>query len=199
MRAATRWPAGADLPGGVVRDLVYGWGNESWSARGEFLGAVLAHAWKADGPVLECGSGLTTLLLGLVAERTGHRVWSLEHNPFWAERVRAELKRYRIGNVEVCPAALGDRGGYSWYAAPRERLPETFALVVCDGPPGDTPGGRYGLVPEMRSRLAPGCVLLLDDADRPDERAVLARWAGELGAAPEVLGAEKPFARLIVP
>lgn len=28
-----------------------------------------------------------------------------------------------------------------------------FSLIICDGPPGGTKGGRSGLVPVMRSKL----------------------------------------------
>ena len=74
-----------------------------------------------------------------------------------------------------------------------------FALVVCDGPPADTVGGRYGLVPIMRDRLAPGCAILLDDAEREHERAIARRWQLELGATHQFVADDKPFIRLIVP
>jgi hypothetical protein len=58
-------------------------------------------------------------------------------------------------------------------------MPPAFQLVICDGPPGETPGGRYGLWPVLGQRLAPGAVILLDDADRPGEEEVLRRWSTE--------------------
>ena len=200
MRIAAVAPAGAALSPPVIRDLVYGWGNEEWSARAEFILAFLAEAWMAGGPILECGSGLSTLLLGLVAQRTGNRLVSLEHNPFWAGRIRAALAEHRIDRVEVCEAPLRSYGGFTWYRPPEECLPEGgFSLVVCDGPPGDTPGGRYGLLPVMRRRLRPGCVVLLDDAYRPEEQAILDRWAGELGTSFTIEGSVKPYGRVVVP
>ena len=65
-----------------------------------------------------------------------------------------------------------------WYKMPRD-----FALVVADGPPGDVKGGRFGLLPLLREHFAPGAVVLLDDAERPKERDVLAKWASEFGLA----------------
>jgi hypothetical protein len=44
---------------------------------------------------------------------------------------------------------------------------------VCDGPKGTTRGGRYGLAPVMKDRLAPGCIVLLDDTSREAERAII--------------------------
>lgn len=71
-----------DPPRDIMASLVYGWGNESWSAQYEFLAAMLRYCDGAEGPILECGSGLSTVLLGLVAQRRGQIVWSLEHEPF---------------------------------------------------------------------------------------------------------------------
>ena len=75
---------------------------------------------------------------------------------------------------------------------------EQVVSVVCDGPPSGTVGGRYGLVPVMREHLRPGCVILLDDAWREDERAVARRWDSELGATHEVVSCKKPYIRMVV-
>lgn len=42
--------------------------------------AVAAYARTALGPTIECGSGLTTLVLGLYAP---DGTWTLEYNPLW--------------------------------------------------------------------------------------------------------------------
>lgn len=183
----------------ILSRLVYGWGNEDWSAQHEYLRGSLQHALRAGGPILECGSGLSTLLLGAVAQQTGNAVWSLEHKPEWAARVDASLRRYRIRSVHLCVSPLKDHGQFSWYDPPVDQFPRAFAMVLCDGPPGDTKGGRYGLVPVMRTRLAPGAVILLDDAARPDEQRIAGRWAIELDARCALVGASKPYAVITVP
>jgi hypothetical protein len=82
-------PGACAYPGNpVLIDLIYGWGNEAWSARDEYLAGCINHALVSDGPILECGSGLSTLLLGAVAKRRGHSHWVLEHKPDWAKRVQ---------------------------------------------------------------------------------------------------------------
>jgi hypothetical protein len=55
-------------------------------------------------------------------------------------------------------------------------MPEVFRLVVCDGPPEETPGGRYGLLPVMGARLGAGTSILLHDAGRESERGAVRRW-----------------------
>jgi hypothetical protein len=51
----------------------------------------------------------------------------------------------------------------------------------------------------MGSRLAPGCVILLDDAVREEERTIARRWQTELGAECTLLEGQSPFIRLVVP
>lgn len=182
-----------------ISNLIYGWGNESWSALEEYIVACLKFANQSSGPILECGSGLTTILLGVVAQKSGNTVWSLEHNLDWQERVTKYLRRYRIRSVHLCLSELQDYGEFSWYAPPLDEMPEKFSMVVCDGPPGDTRGGRYGLLPIMKSRLAPGAVILLDDARRQGEFATASRWANELKSSFVTLGMHKPFIKIIVP
>ena len=185
----------------IVSDLHYGWGNTFWSASNEYLLACTRHAWACDGPILECGSGLTTIVLGAIAQKTRQTVWTLEHNENWAWRVQRYLRRYQIKSVRVMTHPLRDYGPYCWYAPPLDELPEAFGLVVCDGPPYDTPGGRYGLLPVMGDRLPPGTTILLDDAGRGPEQNIAARWAGELGTAATTLGTKKRhrYVRLVIP
>ena len=186
-------------PPALLSDLVYGWGNEGFSAESEYMLAFLDHAWRASGPILECGSGLSTLLLGLTAGRTGNTVWSLEHDPAWGQRVQGTLRAHGIRSVELCVGKLRDYGAFHWYDPPLPWMPSDFGLVVCDGPPGDTPGGRYGLASVMRARLRSRCVVLLDDLQRTAEQEILARWKGELGGTLGRGGQLKPFGILTLP
>ena len=175
----------ADLPLGVVPsrellgDLLVGWGNEGFAAQTDYLEEVSRQAARTSGPVLECGSGLTTIMLGLLAGRRGVQTWSLEHFPEWQARVTSVLERFEIPNVHICSAPLRSYGEFAWYDPPLAELPQEFQLVICDGPPGSTAGGRYGLLPVMGERLPAEAVILLDDATRPGEVEVLRRWTSE--------------------
>lgn len=150
----------------------------------------------AQGPILECGSGLTTILVGAIAQRTGQAHWALEHMPAWAAKVQKRLQQHQLDAVHLCVSPLKDYGDFGWYDPPLDTMPENFSLVICDGPPSTTKDGRYGLIPIMHERLAPGCVILLDDAGREQERSIAERWAQELGASFEILGAEKPYIKM---
>jgi hypothetical protein len=140
-------------------------------------------------PILECGSGLTTILLGLFAGQRDIQVWTLEHEASWYKRVSTLLKKYNIPNVELCLVPLRDYEGFCWYAPPLHRMPKHFSLAVCDGPPQKTtPGGRYGLLPVMRERLRSGTVILLDDVGAMAYDNALSYWQKEILAKVEVRG-----------
>jgi hypothetical protein len=188
-----RDPATALAPDSdLLSDLVYGWGNEGWSGDPDFLKACIEQALKASDSIVECGSGLSTLLIGEVAARRGLSVRSLEHLPAWRERVTGSLLHAGIAAARVEDSPIVDYGSYHWYRVPRD-LPQRIGLVICDGPPASTPGGRYGMLPLLRERLVPGSVVLLDDADRSDEQAIARRWAVSLGCTPELVGSLKRF------
>ena len=177
IQSVRRLPAGDAPSTAMLQQLESGWSNDGMAAQLRFLDEVSRRALATPGPVLECGSGLTTLMLALLAARRGVDVWTLEHFPDWHTRVSETLTRYNLPHVNNVLAPLKDYGDFSWYDAPLEQLPERFSLVVCDGPPGTTKGGRVGLVPVLKNRLGPGTVILLDDANREEEAQAMARWA----------------------
>jgi hypothetical protein len=158
--------------------LAEGWGNQGFAAKTDYLRQVAKLAATTESPILECGSGLTTLLLGRLAGRRGVEIWSLEHISEWCHRVNRTLERYRLP-VNCVHAPLVDHGEFDWYDVPAN-LPK-FSLVICDGPPANTRGGRYGLLPILHQRLS-GAKVLLDDASRPNEQAILERWRKEVAA-----------------
>jgi hypothetical protein len=158
-----------------LRRLALGW-SSAYVADADFLMLVAQHASGSQGPILECGSGASTLV---AAAYGSHPSYSLEHIPGWAERVRDALQEGGL-NATVFDSPLVERSTYDWYDIPTE-LPHGFWLVICDGPPGTTRGGRYGLLPELVDRVS-GAVILLDDANRSGEKATLQRWRAEFGA-----------------
>jgi hypothetical protein len=161
VRHLIRLPPG-ELPSrSMLMDLRVGWGNEGWSGNLDFMEEVARRAATTAGPILECGSGVTTVLLGLLAGRRGVEVWSLENMPEWQSRVSRMLDRHPISRVRVCLSPLREYGGFEWYALP-PGMPESFDLVVCDGP-GVSYRSRYGLLPVLGQRLSAGSFILVDD------------------------------------
>lgn len=199
--AALRRAAGrSEPPPGLLERLSVAWGNQAFAAGPEYLGAVWSEAARLRGGlVLECGCGLSTVVLAALGRARRFGTWTLEHDPEWAARTRRALRLAGLASrVELRAVELRSYGAYDWYAVP-EDLPERFSLVVCDGPPGDTRGGRAGLLPLLRERLEPGCPVLLDDAAREGEQAVIEEWTRAYGAIAAVQGRDKPFATIALP
>jgi len=183
------------LPQGVVPDrallseLIVGWGNEGYAANLDYLEEIAKRAVSADGPILECGSGATTILLGVLCASRQIEVWSLEHSNEWRARIVELLERSGITGSRVCSAPLVEHGEFDWYDPPLAKMPKSFSLVICDGPPGSTKGGRYGLLPIMNDRLPRGSYVLVDDASRPAESEMVERWEREFQFETQVVDA----------
>jgi hypothetical protein len=152
--------------------------------------------YLASAVLIAFGAG--SIVVGALAQRRGRQYWALEHSPEWAVKVDRHLDRYGIDSVVLSVDNLKDHGDYVWYDPPLDSMPKSFSLVICDGPPGGVKGGRYGLVPVMRDRLHPGCVILLDDAGREREIDIARRWEHELGASVKLLGSVKPYIEMTV-
>jgi len=167
---------------GTISRLRFGWNNDSFAADVDFLCAVAETSRRHNGNILECGSGLSTLLL---AALTKNRVWTLEHSEEWLERTRDALRRFGLEDRAMLRhAPLKSYGDFSWYELPAD-LPAHFSVVVCDGPPAlTTPGARYGLLPVTHERIR-GSRIFLDDAQRAEERCVIDRWRQSFGVTVE--------------
>ena len=179
LRLARR-PAGVPPHRATLSLMSLAWGNFGYTASLSYLRRIGRLVEDSEGTILECGSGLTTLLVGALARRRGRPVVVLEHDHQWYRRMAGLCQRLGLDNVAIHYAPLVDHGGFDWYRVPAQ-LPESFSLVICDGPPGKIRGGRYGLFPVLGGRLARDALIVLDDTHRKSERAVIHRWRRERG------------------
>jgi hypothetical protein len=166
------------LDGGTLGRLRWAWANPN-SASVEYLKAVAQAAVSANGPILECGSGLSTVIIGAMAQRSGYPFVALEHSVWWSRNVRWSLKLAGVSSIDYQVKPLRAYKDYDWYDPETEA--SGIALVVCDGPPATSRGGRYGLMPLFADRLAPNARVFLDDYERPSEQQVVDRWTDEFG------------------
>ncbi len=172
------------------------WGNQTWAAPPDYVRKMSSLAATSTHSILECGSGLTTLVLGLVTRNTDQSVWALEHHPQWHDRVRTLLNDLELDHIHLCSTPLISYDQFDWYDAPLDEMPEDFGLVICDGPPGTTRGGRYGMMPVMRARLASGATILMDDIGRSNEQEVVRQWRSMEPLSVEIYGNSRKFAVL---
>ena len=191
MREIAKLPPGEIPSRELLKKLRLGWDNQGWDAKLDYFEEIARRAVTTKGPILECGSGLSSLVMGYLAGRRNIEVWSLEHNSDWHRRVSKVIRRHRVPGLNLCLAPLRDYGEFNWYDPPLAKMPAKFSLVICDGPPDLAHGGRYGLLPVLGDRIESGSVILFDDAREPGQPEVLQRWATETGASVELRETEE--------
>lgn len=155
-----------------------------WVAAADFL-LLLARQVLEQKPrlVVEFGSGVSTVIIARCLQLNGYgRLLSFDHDAGFAELTRRRLKRAGVeGEVSAAPLRPGIHGyGGSWYD--HGELPDDIDLLVIDGPPAWREAeaeSRGSAAPAAFAKLAPGGVVLLDDADRPGERLIAQRWRQE--------------------
>ena len=150
----------------------------SWKADTGFLHRIVDAVEELQPRVvIELGAGATTLVCAKAMERNGRgQLMSFDqHGDFvtatgeWlaSEGVDAEIRCAPLKTtVEGWPGR--------WYTL--GNLPEKIDLIIIDGPPWTVHPFVRGAAECLFDRLAPGGMVLLDDAARPGERIVANRW-----------------------
>lgn len=174
-----------------------------WAGSPDMLLAVAERILQTKPvTILECSSGVSTVVAARCCQIVGHgHVFSLEHEGEYAEKTRRELMKHglqdwaTVYHAPLVPVSAGQRW-YSDAVLPADLPP--IDLMVVDGPPASVNSqSRYPAFPRLRSKMAPNATLLLDDADRPDERAIVQRWTSEEPSLVETrLPAEKGLVML---
>ncbi|WP_343731638.1 class I SAM-dependent methyltransferase [Duganella sp.] len=161
--------------------------TRGWAASPDFLLELARHARSAKPQtVLECSSGTSTLVLARCMQLNGAgKVFSLEHDHYYAEQTRQQLQRHGLQDwAQVLDAPLQSQAlaGESWSWYELGALPSGLAidLLVIDGPPQTTRAlARYPAGPLLFPQLTAGAHVFMDDAGRSDEQAIVARWRQE--------------------
>ncbi len=143
---------------------------------------------QRPGMIVECGSGISTLVFAYAVRTLGHgSVVSLEHDPVYAEQTRSWLRVHGVSawaqvlTVPLVPHRLNGHQ-WRWYDLTTVQFPAPIDLLFVDGPPGGLQRlSRYPAGPLLAQRLANEAIMILDDVHRFDERAIVSRWAVELG------------------
>lgn len=161
--------------------------TRGWASSPDFLWPVheLARTHR-PGTVVECSSGTSTIVLARTLQMNGAgHVYSLEHEPLYAGKTRGALQELGLQTLAtvidapLVPHAIDGRQ-HRWYQF--DALPGNIDMLVIDGPPVSTqPMARYPALPLLIERLAPGGIVVLDDATRPDESAAVAQWIQRFG------------------
>lgn len=161
-----------DLPDDTLPSL------GSWKADAFFLRLVAEHV-RSERPqsVVELGAGATSLVAGRALQLWGggSLVSFDQHAPFVAG-TRDWLARLGIpADLRVAPLGPPPPGWPgAWYQL--ANLPERIDLLLVDGPPWTVHPFARGAAECLFDRIPVGGVVMLDDAARPGERVIAARW-----------------------
>lgn len=143
--------------------------SNPFGATEEVLAIAIGFARKADKPILELGSGLSSVLMAAATSQTVH---CLEHSMLYAHQTQAMLDSAQIKNVDIYVHPLVD----GFYKVP-DGLPDEFSFLFVDGPPRHL--GTRSLFSERIENI-PGTILF-DDADSHGFRLWSAEYAEKTG------------------
>jgi len=150
----------------------------SWKADTGFLHRIVdAVEELRPATVVELGSGASSLVCARALELNGggHLISYDQHAPFVA--ATAQWLRDEGLEADMRHAPLRHRSPDwpgTWYSL--SDVPASIDLLVIDGPPWAVHPFVRGAADVLFTRLKPGGIVLLDDADRPGERVVARRW-----------------------
>jgi hypothetical protein len=171
-----------------LMQLVTEWGNDPYSAGPELLSACAQVARQLRGAVLECGSGLSTLIMG--AANPDLHIHALEDTDLWRFRVTEAAESLGLGNITVHKAPLDDYAQGRWYS-PLYLPWDLIDAVVCDGPSRQR-GSREILLSALDAAECRPRVMLLDDA--ASQCAPFEQWAAANNYRFELKGELRQFA-----
>jgi hypothetical protein len=160
--------------------LFNAWGNRTYSLKPVVLQRLYRIGLTVPLPILDIGSGLSTIVAAVAAERAGIEVHALESGEAYVPRLQNMLEALNIGGVSVHLCETRD----GWYAIPQD-LPDAFGLVVVDGP---MELANRGLVYDLLAdRLASACVIA-DDINIRSIAQPFNRWTLAAGRVAERFG-----------
>lgn len=165
--------------------------TRGWAASPDLLREIVyqLHAGPCD-LVVEASSGTSTIVVGYCMKQKGTgRVIALEHDAQYAERTRQLVRDHGLqDHVEVIHAPLMEQEvegrAMLWYDLTKVTLDKPIDLLLVDGPPDTVQAmARFPAFPLLKDKMRPGARVLLDDGNRPDEKATAERWARSASGA----------------
>lgn len=150
----------------------------SFAADAGVLALVTGVARKCRGPIIETGSGLSSIVMAAVSSE---KVYSLEHSQHYASQTLQWAEQAGVSNVGLCCAELED----FWYQTEPFDLPRKFALGFCDGPPR-----IFGSRMKFFDVLAERCTVIIVDDMKTDNNFArkVYDWAESHGRTVKILG-----------
>lgn len=139
--------------------------------------------------IVECGAGISTLLLGKVLRQQGFgHLYAIEEDERWFRFMARLVVEQELDNVvELVYAPIESNDSIEieplWYSTTVvNQIIDRFDhidLLIVDGPKSVTPLSRYPALPFFASRVDNRTLIVFDDVERDYEREVLRQWEKE--------------------
>lgn len=141
---------------------------------------------KRPKNILSLGSGISDLIIAYCIEKTGSgRLVSLDHDDKFARETQANLEKHQLskyGQVFYAPLKkhhIKDED-WLWYDIDGLIIEDEIDLLIIDGPPAKTQSlARYPALSLLNKKLSNNVTIILDDANRTDEKEIIDRWIEE--------------------
>ncbi|MFU8816256.1 MAG: hypothetical protein ACNA7W_12975 [Pseudomonadales bacterium] len=190
--------ASEPVPMSTIAELYAHWGDPLPQGAESYLRSCLAEAARVEGPVVQCGASVLSLVLGGIcsaSEQPAKQLWCLEHDGHWANVIRSWLTQYRTGSAHVITSRAQLFDSYVWYAVDANRLANDISLVICDGARA-TPHGIIGALQRLGDRLAPQFTVLTRKISKAEDLKQLNAWALRHQAACVVVDRQEGFVKI---
>ncbi len=139
--------------------------------------------------ILECGSGVSTILCGYSLERLNSKgkILSIDHEAYYGSLTAKTMEKHGFSSdmFKIVHAPLithkNDSKPFIWYDTSfLSLLTNPVDLLIVDGPPHKTQyKARYPAMAFLFEKLSDNAVIILDDGSRQDEKAIVEQWLSE--------------------
>ncbi len=172
--------------------------TRGWAGSPDFLNKIVEIIFNhKPSNVLEVSSGVSSVIIGLALKmnRLG-KVLSFEHDSTYAEKTRKNIEINNIDDISnILESPLRDYiidgESWKWYDFKELTFTENIDLLIIDGPPRTTQNlARYPAIPLLHKYFSENVIVLLDDANRYDEKIIVDKWISFLTKEGYVINTE---------
>ena len=158
--------------------------TRGWAGSPDFLNKIVEIILKQKPHfVCEASSGVSTVVIGLALKMNNlGKALSLEHDSFYAEKSRNNIIINEIEDFSIimnCPLndCLIGKTIWKWYDIHELTFTDKIDLLIIDGPPRITQNlARFPAIPLLYKYFSDNVIIILDDANRPDEIIIVEKW-----------------------
>jgi len=154
----------------------------------EIIYSIQTNQYKT---IVECGAGVSTILIGHLLKKHGEgHLYTLEEDERWYNFISGLLVKQELTEfvtlvyapLQPYPHSITD---LKWYdtdkASSIRHAVNHVDLLLVDGPKSTTNLARFPALHFFDDYVDDRSLVILDDANRPQEQAVLSQWQKDFG------------------